>query len=104
MGSVNTSLSFLTNSTEKSNSTMILYTFLKIHGMLNERGKAYKRIEESFLQRILSAKEMTINSRVALPVIQCFISWVLKYSRNQQQNNLGKDLRMAIVCIYRLTV
>lgn len=38
--SVNTSLGFLTNDIEKLNSTMIYYTFLTTHVMLNGGGKA----------------------------------------------------------------
>lgn len=38
--SVNTSLTFLTNLIEKSNSTMILYTFLTIHVTLNGGDRA----------------------------------------------------------------
>ena len=37
--SVHTSLSFLTNHIEKSNSTIILYTFLTSHRMLSGGGK-----------------------------------------------------------------
>lgn len=37
--SIHTSLGFLTNCIEKSNSTMILYTFLTSHRMLNGGGK-----------------------------------------------------------------